>query len=109
MGFQWPPDDLYGAARAGSDGLGSADSGSMTKCRSVLHFRTGLVAVVIWVRAHFGVARWSTTSGRMDSGRASVEALRSCHRRTSLAWTVSGMHGSEAVRGVAVRRPGWWR
>src|ERR1035437_358461 len=25
MGFQWPPDDLYGAARAGSDGLGSAN------------------------------------------------------------------------------------
>jgi hypothetical protein len=75
MNFQWVADGLQAAARLGSDSLQTADRGSGAKCRFVLYFPTGVVAVVIGVRVHFSVACWRTMSGRMEGGRSSVEAL----------------------------------
>jgi len=73
---------------------GNVESGSVAKCRSVLCLRRGVVAVAIGVRAHFGVACRRTACGRIDSGQASVETLKRCHRRTSLARTGSGLDGN---------------
>jgi hypothetical protein len=41
----------------------------------------------------------------VNKGRANVEALKSCHRHSSLAGTGSGLYGNPTGRGSAVRPP----
>jgi len=87
MDGRWPG----GAVRSGSDGSSTADSGYRVKCGLVWYLQTRISTVVIGVDAHFGVACWGTTARRMDSNGANREALRNCHRHTSLARTGSGL------------------
>src|ERR1017187_9862117 len=105
MGFQWTADGLGRLCVDGEGRIGQCGRWFLLKCRSDGNPRAYLVSIMDAFRAHFGVACLRTVSGRLESDRVSVEALMSCHRRTSLAWTGSGLHGSKSGRGLAVRRP----